>query len=246
MQKEVHALERSNCELQPYHISYYDHIYSENSKQESPAIMSYLKASCMKIKKEFPHVNQIYVQSDNETCYKTPKLVFYMFEIVRRNGLHIICYIHTGFQFVKGPIDGYIATAMKHISKFCAAVNDTVTPVDIVRYQRDNGSVGNSILEMVCINQRKIDEFTRGNYALIKRVSLVRNHFKVRYDNSLKHVQGFCYSKIGDGIICSLSTKVDEEEKGQHNEEVQEDEEVISKNEEDNDVVIDEAADSDD
>ena len=132
-QKEDHARERSNCELQPHHISYYEHISSRDSKQYPPSVMSYFEASCMRIKKDLPCVQQIYVQYNNEKCYKTPELVFDMFEIARRNGLHILCYIHTGVQYGKGPIDGHFIAAMKHISKLCAAGNDIVTPLDIAR-----------------------------------------------------------------------------------------------------------------
>ena len=52
---------------------------------------------------------------------------------------------------------------MKHISKFCATGNDIVNPVDIVRALRYNGGVGNYIVEMVCINQRNINAFTKKN-----------------------------------------------------------------------------------
>ena len=89
-QKEDHARERSNCELQPHHISYYDHIYSGESKQYSPAVMSYFEASCMRIKKYFPRVEQIYVQSNNVKCYKTPELVLDIIETVLRNWLELL------------------------------------------------------------------------------------------------------------------------------------------------------------
>ena len=68
--------------------------------------MSYFEASCMRLKKDFPHIKQIYVQSDNAKCYTTPELVFAMFEIAQQNGLELLCYIHTGVQDGKGPIDG--------------------------------------------------------------------------------------------------------------------------------------------
>ena len=59
---------------------------------------------------------------------------------------------------------------------------------------------------------------------VIKRISFVRNYFEVRYNNSPNHVQVLRYYDIGDGIICSLSTKVDEEENGEQKKEEIEDE----------------------
>ena len=106
------------------------------------------------------------------------------------------------------------------------------------RALRVNRGVGNSIAGMVCINRRKIDSFMKRNSAIIKRVSFVRNHLELRHNNSFKHVQGFRYSGICDGLICSMSTEVDGEEKGEHDKEEQEDEEVISENEEGDEVVI--------
>ena len=218
----------------------YDHISSGDSKQDSAAVMSYFEASCMRLKKDFPHIKQIYVQSDNAKCYKTPELVFAMFEIAQQNGLELLCYIHTGVQDGKGPIDGHFATAMKQISKFCAAGNNIVTPVDIVNALRANGGVNNSIAEMVAINRTKIDAFLKKKCAIIKRLSFVKNHLEIRYDAFLNHVQGFRYSGVGSGICRSLRAEVDEEEKGEENEQELDDDEVISENEEDDDVVIDE------
>jgi hypothetical protein len=150
-----------------------------------------------------------------------------------------------GVQDGKMPIDGHFAMAVKHISKFCAAGNNIVTPVDIVKVLRANGGVNNSVAEMVGINQTKIDEFMKKKCGIIKRLSFVRNYFKVQYNKSLNCVQGFYYSGVGSGICCSLSPQVDEEEKGEDNEEENDDEEVTSENEGDDDVVIDEPTNND-
>ena len=151
----------------------------------------------MRLKKNFPYVKKIYVQSDNAKCYKISELVFAMFEIAQQNRLELLCYIHTGVQDGKGPIDGHFATAMKYISKSCAAGNNIVTPVDIVKALRVNGAVNNSIAEMVRINRTKIDAFLKKNCAIIKRLSFVKNHFEVRYYKSLNVIQVFRSCGVG-------------------------------------------------
>ena len=114
---------------------------------------------------------------------------------------------------------------MRHISKFCAGGNDVVTPVDIVRALRANGGLCNSVVEMVSMNRRKIDAFTNDNFATIKRMSFVRSHFEVQYNNSLNRIESYSYSGIGDGLICSLSNEDDEEDSGEQIEAEQEDQE---------------------
>ena len=52
----------------------------------------------MRIKKDLPCVQQIYVQYNNEKCYKTPELVFDMFEIARQKELELIFCIYTGVK----------------------------------------------------------------------------------------------------------------------------------------------------
>lgn len=75
------------CDSQPRNISNNDNISYVDNKHDSSADMSYFVASCVTLKKYFPRIMQIYVQSDNSKYYKTLALVFAMFEKAQQNGL---------------------------------------------------------------------------------------------------------------------------------------------------------------
>ena len=59
---------------------------------------------------------------------------------------------------------------MKHISKFCAAGNNIVTPMNTVNVLRGYVSINNSIAKMIYINQRMVYTFLIINPAIIKRL----------------------------------------------------------------------------
>ena len=152
------------------YISYIDHISSGDSKQDHIAVLCYFEATCMKINHDFPLIHQLYVQTDNEKCYKKSELILGLFLISKQHKLEIISYIHTGIQDGKGPIDGHFATSMKHVSKYCNMGNNVVTPVDIVNSLRANGGVTNCVEEMVTINRNKTEEFINKYSNVISRL----------------------------------------------------------------------------
>jgi len=239
----------STEDVQPHHISYYDHISSGDTTQDYQAVLSYFEAVCMRIKSDFPHVRQIYVQSDNARCYKTPELVYGVFEIAKQNGLELLRYIHTGVQDGKGPIDGHFATAMKHVSKYCNMGNNVVTPIDIVKGLRANGGVNNSVAEMVSINRKKINEFVQTNDSVIRKLSCTKNHFEIRYNDVQKSIESYKYSKYPDDFVSiSMSPDVnsaDEEQKEHGEYEESHDDDAIIEEDLEDDVVVDQDDDLD-
>jgi hypothetical protein len=85
-----------NDNLLDYNITYFDHISTGDRKQDYVAVMSYFEAVCMHIVNRFPHIKNVYIQSDNAQCYKKGNLVFGLFKIAEENGLILRAFIHTG------------------------------------------------------------------------------------------------------------------------------------------------------
>ena len=191
--------------LEPHHISYFDQISSGDSTQDWAAVLTYFEASCLSIIKQFPHVCEMIVQTDNARAYKTPELILGMKLVAEKHGLRIVRYIHTGVQDGKGPIDGHFAVAMKHVLRYCNSGNNVVTPVQIVDALRSNGGVNNSISEMISINRPHIARFIQEYRDVIGRISHVKGHAEVVYDYSSNSLTTFNYSNIGDGTVCSLN-----------------------------------------
>lgn len=72
----------------------------------------------------------------------------------------------------------------------------------------------------------KIDEFMKKKFGIRKRLSFVKNNFRVDTINLSICIQGFHYSRIDNEICCSLRHK---RRKGEDNEDEHNDEEVIRK-----------------
>ena len=228
--------ETSQHPLQPHHIVYYDHISSGDSMQDNGAVASYFEATCIRLRKDFPHINEIYVQTDNARCYKAPELIFALQLIAHSHCLKILCYIHTGIQDGKGPIDGHFATAMKHVSRFCNMGNDVVTPVDLVKALRANGGLNNCTAEMVDINRVPIGKLYDLHKHQIRLLRSIKNHSEIRYQQEQNKVISFDYSTIGDGVEINLEATASAEE----GEELD-----ANEDEEENEEDIDQATDGD-
>ena len=93
-QIQAHA-KVSDTPLQLHHLFYYDQISFDDSTQDNGAVMSYFEALCIKIREHFPHINAVFVQTDNARCYKALELIYTLYVIAYHHSLKISCYIHT-------------------------------------------------------------------------------------------------------------------------------------------------------
>jgi hypothetical protein len=122
-------------------------------------------------------------------------MIYDLYAIAHHHSLNIMCYIHTGPQDDKGPIDGHFATAMKHVSRFCNMGNDVVTPIDIVQAPRGNVGLNNFAADLISINRSKVQKFVEDNEDVITVLRKTKN--KTTITNSE-------YSAIGEGDEITL------------------------------------------
>ena len=190
--------ESSEETLLDYHITYYDHISSGDSKQDYVAVMSYFEAVCRRITTELPHVRSLYVQSDNARCYKKGNLIVGLYRISKAYGLKLLSYVHTGIQDGKGSIDAHFATAMRHVHRYCNMGHDVVTSAELIQALRANGGVNNSVAEMIGINRTQVAKFNRDNSAIIGPLQNCGEHLEAVYESDA-YVKVYEYSKYGAG-----------------------------------------------
>jgi len=190
--------EASEESLLDYHITYYDHISSGDSKQDYVAVMSYFEAVCRRITTELPHVRSLYVQSDNARCYEKGNLIVGLHRIAQAYGLNMLTYVHTGIQDGKGCIDAHFATAMRHVHRYCNMGHDIVTSAELVKALRANGGVNNSVAEMIGINRPHVEKFERDNAAIIRPLEACGEYLEAVYSSDTA-VTVYEYSKYGTG-----------------------------------------------
>ena len=63
-----HQEQESNRNFKPYHISYYDHVYSRDTKQDFGAVLTHFEALLLGLKRNFPLLRKLYIQSGNAIC----------------------------------------------------------------------------------------------------------------------------------------------------------------------------------
>jgi hypothetical protein len=140
---EINAFaQTSNNVLFKFKTKYFHTISADDTNQDFVAVLAHLEAVSRRIKNDTPYVTCVLFQSDNACCYKSSSLLYAAFIIAKQAGLKLLNFIHTGTQDGKGSIDGYFATAMRHILQFCNIVNNVVTPEEIVTALSSNdGSI---------------------------------------------------------------------------------------------------------
>ena len=151
---------------------YLDHISTGDSKQDYIAVMSYFDAACKDIKARFPHIVNLYVQSDNARCYKKGNLVFALYKITEKYNLTICSYIHTGVQDGKGCIDAHFSMAMHHVLMYCNMGSDVITPIELVDALNANGGVNNTVADLVGVNRPVIQQFEQHHMETIKKLKI--------------------------------------------------------------------------
>jgi hypothetical protein len=139
--------------LHKFKTKYFDTISTDDTTQDSVAVLAHMEAVCRRIKQDTPQVIHVSLKSGNARCYKSSIFLYAAFIIAKQAGLKLVNFIHTGIQDGKRPIDGHFATAMRHILQCCNMGNTVVTPEDIFTALSANGGVNNSVAEMISLDR---------------------------------------------------------------------------------------------
>ncbi len=202
--KEVAA--QAGKQLEPFNITYYDHISTGDSKQDWFAVLSYFEAVIIRMKKDLPHVKRVYVQCDNANCYRTVPLLLGMVLLGINHEVEVKRDTHSGIQDGKSPLDAHFATAMRHVLLYCNEGHDVVTPVQLVNALRSNGGVRNSVAELVGVNRLEMASYLSKYSAAIADLSMVKNQCDTIFDLANQTLTIFEYSNFGAGNTYSIKS----------------------------------------
>ncbi len=189
---------RDKHDLLDYHITYFDHISSGDSKQDHVAVWAYFDAVLRKMRECLPHVKAIYVQSDNARCYKKGTLLLGMYKTAKAYGIKILSYVHTGVQDGKGSIDAHFSTAMRHVHRYCSMGNDVITSAQLVNALKANGGVANSYVEMIGINRSHARKFEAENASITRMLDGCGEHMETLFNYEEEVALVYKYSGWGE------------------------------------------------
>lgn len=128
--KDTQGRLRANGELSTL---FFDHILSNDMKQDRVALCSILDAILARLRIELPYVKNFGLLSDNARCYQNDLVTVSAPFIGKHHTLTIKSFIHSETQRGKSLVDAHFALAMMHITRYCNETrNDVTTPGDVV------------------------------------------------------------------------------------------------------------------
>jgi hypothetical protein len=101
------------------------HVF-EQSSQSSTAVTAILKHVLEELHAEMPHVDGVYLRSDNAGCYKSSNTIASVPAISSATGVKILRWSFSEAQAGKGPCDQMAGAIKNHIYKYLAE-NEKVT-----------------------------------------------------------------------------------------------------------------------
>ena len=102
---------------------YMDHVVENESKQDITSVISILEAVIIGLKKMFPRLTTIYLQSDNASCYQNTMLLLLIPYLAFTYSLCIRRYIHTETQDGKSVLDAHFARCTQKVYEYCKEGN---------------------------------------------------------------------------------------------------------------------------
>lgn len=128
---------------------YFDHISSCDNKQDRDAVIAFVEAVVIAIKRDLPMTSQIVVQSDNAACYQNSFIPLMLPIISIAHGIPISRFIHTETQDGKSMLDAHFAQAMRIVKSYVQQEHDCYTPEQLVSALSSGNRLLNSIVELV-------------------------------------------------------------------------------------------------
>ncbi|EFX81178.1 hypothetical protein DAPPUDRAFT_102749 [Daphnia pulex] len=98
---------------------YMDHVVENESKQDITSVISILEAVIIGLKKLFPRLTTIYLQSDNASCYQNTMLLVLIPYLAFTYSLCIRRCIHTETQDGKSVLDAHFARCTQKVYEYC-------------------------------------------------------------------------------------------------------------------------------
>jgi hypothetical protein len=106
--------------VEPNNI-YMDHIVENENKQDVLSVVSILEAVIIGIKKWFPHLTTVVLQSDNASCYQSAALLIMIQYLAYAHSISIRRFIHTETQDGKSVLDAHFARSTQVVYDYCKA-----------------------------------------------------------------------------------------------------------------------------
>ncbi|OWY96620.1 hypothetical protein PHMEG_00033069 [Phytophthora megakarya] len=138
---------------------YFDQISAKDNKQDKFAVVSYLEAMFLTLKRDLPQIkSDPFNQSDNASAYQNPfvGLILRMFD-----GIKVDRYIHAETQDRKSMLDVHFARAKKKTGLYVQQGNNCVMPSQLVKALVADGCLPNCMAELIKYSREKMEQLSK-------------------------------------------------------------------------------------
>lgn len=154
------------------------------------------------MKNKLPDVQNVWIISDNATCYGNPTLSVILPFLGKERSIKIKSYTHSETHRGKGFVDAHLAVVMRHMNR---SVNengkDMAMPTDEISRLEWNGGIASSTAGLVNINRANVRTMAwvsakrNGYLACIGRVN------EIAYEPTNDCFKARLYTYIGSNLL---------------------------------------------
>lgn len=172
---------------------YIDHIVGNQTTQDAVAVCSILEAVLHRAKTELPLLSEVWLLSDNASCYQNNMLPVIAPFIADAAGLNLRGILHSETQRGKSLVDAHFAVAMRHVNKYCNEQGlDVHTPSDLAGAIAHGDGIANTAVELIDI---------RPLSAAMQKWSGAGSAGMLQ---KLGRTNDIAYSRMGDNVVTAL------------------------------------------
>lgn len=130
-------------------ITYFDDVSFGDNLQDSAAVISLIECILIRVRKMFPKIKRITLQSDNASCYQSADVLLMIPILSIVHGVRVERFIHTGTQDGKSSLDAHFATYTEWIKRYVQEGNNALTASQLFTAMSSNGGLPNTVVNLI-------------------------------------------------------------------------------------------------
>ena len=161
-------------------------------------MLSVFKTLLQRLKRTYSCITEIYVTSDNTSCYQNGSLLFRIHLVVSKIRIHVILFLHIETQDGKALIDTHFVTLIRLVWMCVNSGNDYSTEQQLAVALRSSSSLTNTAFELIFDNYSKLEEFFKQNKVVIEECNSAGRYNEVMFYDD--YIEVYSYSVVAANL----------------------------------------------
>jgi hypothetical protein len=139
----------------PYQTYFFDDLIRNSQQQDAVATLSLIEATLARVRRLFPEIATVSIQSDNAAAYASPFLLFLLPVVATRHGLRVTEYIHNEAGDGKTVLDGHFGVQTHMLRAYVDEGHDITTPEQAAAALRHK-PIRNTLVSLVEYDEERL------------------------------------------------------------------------------------------